>query len=44
MAGKFGVSGLPVTVVVDAEGRVAATFFGEVKASQLESFADQLGA
>ena len=44
VAGKFGVNGLPVTVVIDAEGRVAATFFGELKHDQLESFADQLGA
>jgi peroxiredoxin len=43
VAGRFGVSGLPVTVVIDADGRVASTFVGEIDAGQLESFADQLG-
>lgn len=42
-AGKFGVSGLPVTAVIDAEGRLAATFIGEISEAQLESFAKQLG-
>jgi thiol-disulfide isomerase/thioredoxin len=43
VASEFGVSGLPVTVVVDGEGRVAATFIGEIEEAQLESFAEQLG-
>jgi cytochrome c biogenesis protein CcmG/thiol:disulfide interchange protein DsbE len=43
VAGKFGVTGLPVTVIIDADGRVASTFFGEIDADQLDSFADQLG-
>ena len=41
--GKFDASGLPATVVIDADGRVASTFFGEITAKQLDSFADQLG-
>lgn len=43
VAGKFGVSGLPVTVIVDADGKVASTYIGEISDSQLESFASQLG-
>ena len=44
LLGKFGVTGLPATVVIDADGRVASTFFGEITPKQLDSFADQLGA
>ena len=43
VAGRFAVSGLPVTAVIDAEGRLAATFIGEISDAQLESFAKQLG-
>ena len=43
-AADFGVQGLPVTVVIDARGRVASIFPGEIDRSQLEAFADQLGA
>jgi len=41
-AAKFGVTGLPVTVLVDADGRVAATFFGEITRAQLDGYAEQL--
>lgn len=43
VAREFSVTGLPVTVIVDAEGRVADTFFGEITREQLDSYADQLG-
>jgi thiol-disulfide isomerase/thioredoxin len=43
VAGEFGVSGLPVTAVIDADGKLAATFIGEISEAQLESFARQLG-
>ena len=42
-AGEFGVGGLPVTAVIDADGNLAATFIGEISEAQLESFARQLG-
>ena len=44
VAGEFNVTGLPVTAVIDAEGRLAATFIGEISPAQLASFAEQLGA
>ncbi len=37
---KFGATGLPVTVIIDAEGRVADTFFGEITRKQLDSLRD----
>lgn len=39
----YGATGLPVTVVIDAEGRVADTFFGEITREQLDAYATQLG-
>ena len=42
-AGEFGVSGLPVTVIVNADGNLASTYIGELSEAQLESFAKQLG-
>lgn len=43
VAREFGATGLPVTVIVDQEGRVADTFFGEITRAQLDSYAEQLG-
>lgn len=43
VATDFGVSGLPVTVIVDREGRVANTVFGEVTQDDLELFVTALG-
>lgn len=43
-AGRFGVQGLPVTVIIDAEGRVATTHPGEIDRAQLEAYAEQLAA
>lgn len=43
VAAHFGVTGLPVTVIIDADGRVADTFFGEITRKQLDGYADQLG-
>lgn len=42
VAGRFGVQGLPVTVIIDAEGRVADTFVGEITRKQLDGYAAQL--
>jgi peroxiredoxin len=42
-AGDYGVTGLPVTVVVDERGRIATTVFGPVGRSELTGIADQLG-
>ena len=42
-ASEFGVSGLPVTVIIDADGKLASTYIGEISETQLESFAKQLG-
>jgi cytochrome c biogenesis protein CcmG, thiol:disulfide interchange protein DsbE len=39
---KYGANGLPVTVFVDADGRVAATAFGELTEKQFQGYADQL--
>ncbi len=44
VAADFGVQGLPVTVVIDADGRVATVFPGEIDRAQLDAFARQLGA
>ncbi|WP_217921724.1 TlpA family protein disulfide reductase [Miltoncostaea oceani] len=43
VAADFNVQGLPVTVVIDAEGRVASVFPGEIDREQLDAFAQQLG-
>ena len=43
VASKFGVQGLPVTVIIDAEGRIADTFVGEIARTQLDGYAAQLG-
>lgn len=43
VASDYDVPGLPITVVVDPEGRIASNFVGEISARQLESYADQLG-
>jgi cytochrome c biogenesis protein CcmG/thiol:disulfide interchange protein DsbE len=43
VADRFAVTGLPVTAVIDADGRLASTFIGEISEAQLESFATQLG-
>ena len=43
VARAYGATGLPVTVIVDPEGRVADTFFGEITREQLDSYAEQLG-
>jgi cytochrome c biogenesis protein CcmG/thiol:disulfide interchange protein DsbE len=43
VAEDFGVTGLPVTVIVDGEGRVADTFFGEIARRQLDGYAGQFG-
>ena len=43
VAREYGATGLPVTVVIDPEGRVADTFFGEITRAQLDSYAEQLG-
>lgn len=43
-AARFNVTGLPVTVVIDDEGRVASVFPGEISREQLLAFADQVGA
>ena len=42
VASEFGVQGLPVTVIIDAEGRIADTFVGEITRAQLDGYAAQL--
>lgn len=42
VASDFGVQGLPVTVIIDAEGRIADTFVGEIARRQLDGYAAQL--
>ncbi len=44
VAADFNVQGLPVTVVIDADGRVASVFPGEIDREQLDAFADQLAS
>lgn len=39
----FGATGLPVTVIIDEEGRVADTHFGEITRAQLDGYARQFG-
>jgi thiol-disulfide isomerase/thioredoxin len=39
---KFGGTGLPTTVFIDREGRVAGTAFGELTPNQLDGYADEL--
>lgn len=41
---RLGLVGLPVTVFVDAEGRVASTFRGVLTPETLDAFVDELGA
>jgi len=43
VARSFGATGLPVTVIIDAEGRVADTFLGQIRRKQLNGYAEQLG-
>jgi thiol-disulfide isomerase/thioredoxin len=43
-AATFGVGGLPATVFVDEEGRVAQTAFGELTPGELDEYAEKLGA
>ena len=42
IAPRYSATGLPVTVMIDAEGRVANTWFGLIGPEQLEEFAAQL--
>lgn len=44
VAASYGATGLPVTVVIDARGRVAATWFGPITREELDLFARGLGA
>jgi thiol-disulfide isomerase/thioredoxin len=41
-AADFGVTGLPVTVLVDPQGRVADTIFGPVTGAELEGLTSRL--
>lgn len=43
IANRYSATGLPVTVVIDADGEVASTWFGEITRSELDAFAAQLG-
>lgn len=43
-AARFQVQGLPVTVIVDADGRVVTTWFGEITREDLDLFADQVSS
>jgi thiol-disulfide isomerase/thioredoxin len=44
VAAEFdATTGLPTTVIIDQEGRIASTVFGPVSRTALEGFADQLG-
>jgi cytochrome c biogenesis protein CcmG, thiol:disulfide interchange protein DsbE len=38
----FGATGLPATVFIDREGRVAGTAFGELTRQQFDGYADKL--
>lgn len=42
-ASDFGVVGLPTTVIIDPQGRVAATVAGPLRGNELEGFAKELG-
>jgi thiol-disulfide isomerase/thioredoxin len=44
VAGEYAATGLPVTVVIDREGREASTWYGPIGRDELELFAAQLGA
>jgi len=44
VAGRYGVTGLPVTVLLDREGRIVSTRFGAISRDELESFAERFGA
>ncbi|HVG99716.1 MAG TPA: TlpA disulfide reductase family protein [Miltoncostaeaceae bacterium] len=41
---KYGANGLPVTVFIDADGRIAQTSFGALTQQQFEGYADKIGA
>lgn len=41
VAADYGATGLPVTVVIDAEGRIASTLFGTVTEAELEKLTKQ---
>jgi thiol-disulfide isomerase/thioredoxin len=41
---RYGATGLPATVLVDAEGRIVSTVFGPVEERDLEGFAATLTA
>lgn len=43
IADRYSATGLPVTVVIDAEGQIASTWFGEIDRPQLDAFTAQLG-
>ena len=44
VAAKFDASiGLPMTVIIDQEGRIATTIYGPVSRTALEGYAEQLG-
>jgi cytochrome c biogenesis protein CcmG/thiol:disulfide interchange protein DsbE len=43
VASAYGVKALPVTVVIDAEGRVAKTIFGATDETQLAALTSALG-
>ena len=38
----FGATGLPATVFIDSEGRVAGTAFGELTRQQFDGYADKI--
>jgi cytochrome c biogenesis protein CcmG/thiol:disulfide interchange protein DsbE len=42
VSADYGVTGLPVTVVIDGQGKVASTWFGEITREELDLFAEQL--
>lgn len=44
VSADYGVTGLPVTVVIDGQGKVATTWFGEITREELDLFAEQLGS
>ena len=42
VAQNYGAVGLPATVFIDAQGRVANTWFGQIGSEDLDTFAAQL--
>jgi cytochrome c biogenesis protein CcmG/thiol:disulfide interchange protein DsbE len=44
VAASYGATGLPITVVIDARGRVATTWFGPITRDDLDLFTRGLGA